>query len=125
MLNEIYIEGTEDHPNVVLNKEKGIFEITGRSLPEDAGKFYDPVQKWIEEYVKNPIAQSEFVFKFDYFNSTSARKIAAILLEVEKILDKGKKVRIIWFYHPNDEMMKEVGEDFKSFMKVPFELRSL
>lgn len=125
MLNEIYIKGSEDHPDIILNKQKGIFEFTGRSLPEDAGKFYESVQKWIEEYVKAPNAYSEFVFKFDYFNSTSARKIAAILLEIEKILDKGKKAKIIWFYYENDEMMKEVGEDFKSFMKIPFELRSV
>lgn len=125
MPDEIYIKGSQDHPEIILNKQKGIFKFTGRSLPEDAGKFYEPVQKWISEYVKDPNPQSEFVFKFDYFNSTSARKIAAILLEIEKILDKRKKAKIIWFYYENDEMMKEVGEDFKSFMKIPFELRSV
>ena len=107
MLKEINIEGTEDRPRIILSKEKGIFEFSGRSLPEDAGKFFEPVQRWIEAYVQDPNDHSQFVFRFDYFNSTSARKIAALLLEIEKVLDKGKTAKIIWLYYENDEMMKE------------------
>ena len=123
MLDNLYIKGTEDQPEVNFNRQKGIFRITGRSLPEDAGKFYDPVKRWIQEYKKNPNSYSEFIFKFHYFNSTSARKIASILLEIEKIHSKGKQVKIIWYFHESDEMMKDMGEDFKSFLNIPFEIK--
>ncbi len=44
------LEGTEDTPKIILDKKNGIFEISGRSLPEDSAEFYRPVLEWIEKY---------------------------------------------------------------------------
>ena len=30
------LEGAEDTPKIILDKKNGIFEISGRSLPEDS-----------------------------------------------------------------------------------------
>ena len=43
------LEGTEDTPKIILDKKNGIFEISGRSLPEDSAEFYRPVLEWIEQ----------------------------------------------------------------------------
>lgn len=41
------LKGTEDTPTILLDKKNGIFEISGRSLPEDSAEFYTPVIEWI------------------------------------------------------------------------------
>ena len=42
-MDNLKIAGTDETPAVVLNIEKGIFEISGRSLPEDSPEFYNPL----------------------------------------------------------------------------------
>ena len=42
-MDVINIQGTDDTPSVVLDKDKGHFEISGRSLPEDVNMFYEPI----------------------------------------------------------------------------------
>jgi hypothetical protein len=44
------LKGTEDTPTILLDKKNGIFEISGRSLPEDSAEFYKPVIEWINAY---------------------------------------------------------------------------
>ena len=46
----IKIKGTDDTPTVILDKENGIFEISGRSLPEDVTTFYEPILSWLDDY---------------------------------------------------------------------------
>jgi hypothetical protein len=44
----INIKGTDDTPNVILDKDNNLFELSGRSLPEDVNMFYEPILNWIE-----------------------------------------------------------------------------
>ena len=46
----IKIVGTDDTPSVTLDVTNEIFEISGRSLPEDVAAFYEPILDWIERY---------------------------------------------------------------------------
>lgn len=41
---------TGDTPRIEMNAEKGIFLLKGKSLPENAHLFYDPVVKWMSMY---------------------------------------------------------------------------
>ncbi len=42
----VNIKGTDDTPNVILDKDNAQFEISGRSLPEDVTMFYEPILPW-------------------------------------------------------------------------------
>ena len=44
---------TADTPSVILDAERGIFEISQMSLPEDAVDFYSPILAWLREYAQN------------------------------------------------------------------------
>ncbi len=44
------IKATNDTPRVILDPENDIFEISGRSLPEDVVTFYQPVLDWLDDY---------------------------------------------------------------------------
>ncbi len=50
----IKIKGSDDTPNVILDAANGIFEISGRSLPEDVAAFYEPIIDWLDEYAESP-----------------------------------------------------------------------
>ncbi len=127
MLESVNIRGRNIYPAVRLDKEKSIFELSGRSLPEDVDAFYIPIIDWLQKYVLFPNDYTEFIFKFDYYNSSTARKIIDILLLVEQISINfpDKKVKIIWYYEDGDEVMKDNGEDFQNVIKIPFELKPI
>ena len=121
----INIKGTEDTPKVILDIKKEEFEISGRSLPEDAEKFYAPIQKWMEIYVKNPCLNTAFTINLEYFNSSSVKQILRILIKLEQIVKDGKKVKITWFHHEDDELMEVRGQEIKSVLDVPFEIKAI
>jgi hypothetical protein len=121
LFGPLIIHPTDDNPMIVLDKENGIFEISGMSLPEDYSSFYSNVLQWMADYVKNPNSHTEFVFNMDYFNSSSARKIVEIIIILESLALEGKSVKVVWIY--NDEIMQERGQEIMSVVEVPFELR--
>jgi len=126
MLESINIRGRNIYPGVKLDKEKNLFEISGRSLPEDVDAFYIPIIDWVQKYIEVPNDYTEFVFKFDYYNSSTARKIIDILLLIEQVTLNfpNKKAKVIWYYEEGDEVMKDNGEDFQNVIKIPFDLRT-
>ena len=42
-MTNINIKGTEDSPSVTIDFDNGIFEISGRSMPENVKSFYEPI----------------------------------------------------------------------------------
>jgi hypothetical protein len=122
MLKLLLISATEDTPYVLLDQQNETFEITGRSFPEDASKFYSPVISWIEEYVKDPCKKTRFRFNLEYFNSTSLKQLLEILLRLEQATVAGNEVKIIWRYGLNDDLMAAKGQEIQNLVNLPFEL---
>ncbi len=116
------IKGTNDTPKVILDPESEIFEISGRSLPEDVVSFYTPVLNWLEEYKSSPIEYTEFVFRYVYFNTATSKLIQDILIKLEDLYGAGHNVQVLWFYEEDDEDMQDSGEEFMDTIEVPFEL---
>ncbi len=114
------LEGTEDTPKIFLDKGNGIFEISGRSLPEDSAEFYQPVLDWIEEYSAEAHPTTEFVFKLEYFNTASSKLILDVLMALEDI----DGMKIIWYFDEDDEDMEEAGEEFSELVEIPFEFKT-
>ena len=119
-MDVLHFEGTDDTPDIILDKHNGIFEISGRSLPEDSAVFYEPVLKWIEHYKKGPNANTEFVFKLDYCNTSSTKFIQDILSALEPI----KGIKILWCYQEDDEDMEATGKEFSELVEMPFEFKT-
>ncbi|MBN2166568.1 MAG: DUF1987 domain-containing protein [Marinilabiliaceae bacterium] len=117
----INIKGTDDTPNVILDKANGIFEISGRSLPEDVNMFYEPILDWIDQYSEDPLAETVFNFKLEYFNTASSKVILDILLKFEEIFESNKAVIIKWHYQEDEEDMLEAGEEYADIVEIPFE----
>ena len=119
-LEIISLEGTEDTPKIILDKQNGIFEISGRSLPEDSAEFYQPVLEWLAEYSNEPLAETIFVFKLEYFNTASSKLILDVLSALEDI--EGTKIH--WYFYEDDEDMEEAGEEFSELIDLDFEFKT-
>lgn len=119
-MNKFSIEGTEDTPKIILDKASGVFEISGRSLPEDSAEFYEPVLNWLDSYRTQPNPKTVFNFKLEYFNTASSKLILDILSKLEEI----EGVSIAWYYHEDDEDMQEAGEEFSELVELPFEFKT-
>jgi len=119
------IESTEDNPQIVLDRESDILEISGRSLPEDVNTFYEPMMSWIEDYAKDPLDTTVFNFKLTYFNTASSKIILDILTQFEEMIEEGHQVMVRWHYPEEDEDMMEAGEEYSEMVDVPFEMVSV
>lgn len=120
-MNSLNIAGTEDTPKIILDKGQSVFEISGRSLPEDAAGFFKPVIDWLEAYKASPNPNTVISIKLEYFNTASSKLILDILMKVESIA--GTKVD--WYHFSDDEDMKEAGEEFSELVEIPFDFKTL
>lgn len=118
--NGLFIKGTSKTPEVDFTRGK--IQLSGRSIPEDAVAFYQPLLIWIEEYIKNPEELTKVIFKIEYINSGSNRFVYNILKLFEKCYKQGNKVTFEWYYEEDDDTIKNLGEDFKTLMEAPFNL---
>jgi hypothetical protein len=131
-MKEIRIEPTEKSPRIYFSPTEKKFEIEGNSRPENVRDFYYPILGSLREYFEE-ISKTEnldtfneyplkFSFKFEYFNSSSAKFISDILLLIATYHRKGVSVRIYWHFEQNDEDMQEVGEEFSKMIDIPFQM---
>jgi len=120
-METIKIMGTDDTPTVILDSDNDVFEISGRSLPEDVTAFYEPILNWLEDYANSPNAKTVFTFKLVYFNTASSKLLLDILMKLEQMHEDGKEVLIRWFYPEDDEDMQEAGEEYADIVDIPFE----
>jgi hypothetical protein len=119
----IKIKGTDDTPKVILDAtpENPVFEVSGRSLPEDVVAFYDPLLEWLDEYAESPLPKTVIDFKLEYFNTASSKLLLDVLLKLEDMYDDGHDVLVRWHYPDDDEDMEEAGQEYADIVEVPFE----
>jgi len=126
-MEKIFIEATTNTPKVVLDPDKMIFEISGESRPKDVSKFYYPILLWLDELGKISTEQMddgsmfEFNFRFEYFNSLSAKYILDICKKLSSHGSGGKYFSVKWHYEEDDDDMHEVGQEMSRISKLPFE----
>lgn len=120
MIEPLHISRTEDTPEVAFDPQNDAFSISGRSLPEDAYSLYKPLIEWMDAYLETKPSLLSLKINLDYFNSSSGRYILELLACLEERRDA---VRIVWLCEKEDELMIEKGEEFKSLVDLPFEIR--
>jgi hypothetical protein len=104
----LFIEQTSKTPQIDFNQLNGELILSGKSIPENAAKVYEPVFNWVSEYIKNARPTTNIRFNLEYFNTSSSLWLAKILKILVKISEPDY-VLIIHIYLPIDEY-DEIGE---------------
>jgi hypothetical protein len=73
-MDNLLIESTKKTPDVAFNVD-GRMRISGRSIPEDASKFYDELFDWVYYYCQNPPESTTFDIELEYFNGGSSKAL--------------------------------------------------
>src|SRR5450759_4203155 len=109
----LIIEETPKTPEIELNPFNGEFIFSGRSIPENAAKFYEPVLNWVTEYIQHARPTTNLRLNLEYFNTSSSLWLSKILKVLVRI-NEPDYVIIMHLYLPVDEFdeMKEF-EDIK------------
>jgi hypothetical protein len=129
-MQKLYISPSSLTPEVHLSPEENIFLIRGISSPEDVRAMYYPVIEWIIKFIneivdgKNNYYSSEnpFVFKTDleYFNSSSAKFLYDIFMELKRLAASDIPVSVEWYYDAEDVDMREAGSDIALLAEMEF-----
>jgi len=118
-MKNLVIEANEHQytPGIYCNADQNLFELSGKSFPENASAFYAPVFEWLLEYFEQLGDDDEVVVNIElgYYNSSSNRKIADFLYFLnQKAFDDAVPVDVNWFYDDDNINIREDGEDFKA-----------
>ncbi len=119
-MSPLIIEATNITPKVVLDKEKGIFMLSGHSRPEDSVSFYQPILKWIKEYAENPNQSTVLTLSLEYFNTSSSKMVYTLINTFKEPFTKGFDIKVNWGYPSDDEDLLEMGQDYASIVPIPF-----
>jgi hypothetical protein len=118
-MQEKRIAPAKNSPEIILNPE-GIIKIRGRSIHENVTAFFEPVEKWIDEYICDPADVTCVDICLEYFNSASAKVFILLLQKITYVTLKNKKFIFNWYYEDGDEDILERGEYFASVLDVSF-----
>lgn len=120
-MEKLFIDHTEDTPQVILDIENKNFSITGRSLPENAVAFYIPIIDWLKQLNKEVIPSFVFNIKLDYFNTASAKQITKLLLTLQN-LSQTMDIVINWHYLEEDTDIMSSGMRFSKLINANIKL---
>jgi len=114
-MKDLIIKETEKTPSIALSTN-GVLKIEGRSIPEDAAKFFKPILDWTREFTASEI---RIDIKLEYFNTSSSK----FILEMLRIIEgnpNNSNVIVNWFYEEGDLDVLESGQYFESIIGIPF-----
>lgn len=113
-MENLILEETKYTPLINLDAQKGIFELVGKSYPENTFEFYKPMMDWVEEYFKDNEQEKTVVnLEIIYFNSSSSKLFFDFFDLLEESHNNGKYIEINWIFDEENEAAEEAGEDFK------------
>ena len=120
-MQPLYTKATDTSPEILLSPQKNSFFIRGNSAPEDVRALYYPVIEWIKIFIDDILKgefksfnnENPFQFQIDlqYFNSSSAKFLYDIFLELKRLIPTAIPVVVEWIYEEGDMDMKEAGAD--------------
>lgn len=120
-METIYIEETAKTPFIKFNADLGNLEIKGKSITENAHKFYNPIiNDWLEQYAQSPKEETTANIELEYFNTSSSMWILRLFKKLEEMNGSGHKVIVNWLF--SDEDIYNAGEDYQELVSIPFNL---
>jgi hypothetical protein len=115
-LKNLVIEKTTKTPRIELIHGSGEVSFSGKSLPENASRIYEPVLTWVTDYILNPKPVTNLRLNLEYFNTSSMLWISKIIKALTRINNPDYRL-MVHIYIPLEEYddMKETADIRESF----------
>ena len=124
-MSELNIAATERTPDIQLSAANGIFSLKGESFPEDVSAFYGQVIVAVDQLAASLTRPLTVDVAMVYINSSSIKALFRIFEGLEGVRKGGQSLTIAWHYQEDDDIMQELGEDFKDrFPDLPIEVKA-
>jgi hypothetical protein len=83
----------------------------------DAQAFFDPVNEWIENYLKSPQPLTICICKLKGYNIPFGHRLRNLIDMLNKSLKNKGQFEVHWCYVEDDENILGVGEDLQDMLK--------
>lgn len=120
-MKKLSIEATKSSPEIEFNLEIGILKIKGQSYPENAFKFYEPLFDFIDDYFEINNNNLDVEISLIYLNTSSTKCLMDIIYKFEQAIQKGRKVKINWYYKSNNRSILECGREIEEDLEEGLE----
>lgn len=117
-------------PEIYFSPDERIFFMRGISSPEDVRGTYYPVIEWLRSYIDSLLEGNsnhysitvplKFQVDLEYFNSSSAKFLYDILLELKRLVSTRIPMIVEWLYDEEDTDMQEAGSDIAMLLEMEF-----
>jgi hypothetical protein len=121
-MKPLFIERKMNSPLVDFNAESGLLQILGRSIPEHPVKFYQPIEDWLNNFIKTSPQKINFTIYLDYMNTHSTECMLILLKRIENYIIDNPQANVLvkWKFDEEDEDMEALGQDLEAITNVPF-----
>lgn len=123
-MSKLSLEPTQSTPKVLFDLEKKHFELSGRSMPENSLKFYNPVLDWLKVNLESTQDSIELDVNLEYYNTGTYVRLMEIFNFMAELNENGRDVKIVWYYDNDDPDQLEDGKAFEEVVNVPFDFMS-
>ena len=87
--------------------------MAGESFPEDVSAFYGEVITAINQLAGSSKGKLDVEMALVYINSSSIKAMYRIFEGLDAYRQAGNEVQVNWKFEEDDDIMQELGEDFK------------
>ena len=109
----LQIEKTSSTPYIFIDEDNGYMQFQGESFHENVISFYQDVSNWIEHYLDTDFTKFTFDCELKYFNSSTAKFLLNILIELDEYAVAGKEIVVNWITTADNAIIIECYEDFE------------
>jgi len=119
----LHIAATDRTPEISLTYQPLKLLIQGESFPEDVSAFYGQVINAINSLQTQAKGELQVEMTMIYINSSSIKAMYRIFEGLDAYRKAGNQVEVVWKAEEDDDIMQELGEDFKDrFQELIFSI---
>lgn len=115
------IEGRNASPEVFIDREKQLIEISGISTLKNASWFYGNVLKWAVGFVLKGSELTVINIRLSRMNDSSSKWLFLIIKKLSEIMPP-QSFRVNWYYQPANVKIQINGEILKLNSVIPVTL---
>lgn len=105
-------EKTGSTPYVLVDEDKHYMKFEGECYHENVSDFFKEITEWLNAYLESDFGHLTFDCELQYFNSSTAKLLLNILVQMDSHASEDKPVTVNWLTTADNDIIIECGEDF-------------